>query len=627
MIGLLLSVVALGFPATALAEQTSVLVADDFFDDEILRVPVGTTVSWDHKGLLRHTITADDGSFHSGDLERGERFTRRFDKAGVFAYFCAYHGAPRGRGMHGLVLAGDAQIPPQAPLAEARPEGAVTLRVPQEFASIQSAVDAARPRDLILIHPGIYEEAVIVATPEIVVRGTDRSSVILDGGFTRPNGFLVSADGVAIENLTARRYLVNGFYWWHVDGYRGSYLTATNNGDYGLYAINSRHGLFDHVYAAGSPDSGIYIGGCQPCDAVIVDSLAEYNALGYSGTNAGGNLYIARSEWRNNFSGIVPNTLDSEKNAPQRGAVVAGNYVHDNGDPRAASKGPQYASFGGGILVAGGEDNLVVRNLVENNSSYGIAALPNLDLRFWMPVDNEIRENQVSNSGRSDLALGGPAGGGNCFSANDYATSLPPAIEGYYGCESILSRLGGGDIGVVAERLALFARGMSDRFPRGDWKTAPSPGAPAQPQMPEAVFAPAIPAVNEPSIRIDPNVIGLPLRSPAEGGDKEVLIMGTNAAPTPLVLALGLYAYALPLALYATWVSISVWDIARREDLGGGGRVWSAALVLILPVFGPAGYLLFAKSSIPRGLRTFLVLGGLALYVALAALSFLGLAA
>jgi hypothetical protein len=99
---------------------------------------------------------------------------------------------------------------------------------------------------------------------------------------------VIEADGVAVENLTARHFLLNGFYWSDVLGYRGSYLTASTNGDYGIYAFGSRSGRFDHSYASGSPDAGFYIGACNPCDAVITDVLAEHNALGYSGTNAGG---------------------------------------------------------------------------------------------------------------------------------------------------------------------------------------------------------------------------------------------------------------------------------------------------------------------------------------------------
>jgi hypothetical protein len=62
------------------------------------------------------------------------------------------------------------------PLADA-------LRVPDDYATIQEAVDAAQPGDLVLIGPGTYHEAVIVETDDIVIRGTDRNEpfTALDG--------------------------------------------------------------------------------------------------------------------------------------------------------------------------------------------------------------------------------------------------------------------------------------------------------------------------------------------------------------------------------------------------------------------------------------------------------------
>ena len=64
--------------------------------------------------------------------------------------------------------------------------------------------------------------------------------------------------------MTARNYTRNGFFWTGVDGYRGSYLTAYRNGDYGVYAFDSTKGQLDHIYASGSPDAGVYIGAVLP---------------------------------------------------------------------------------------------------------------------------------------------------------------------------------------------------------------------------------------------------------------------------------------------------------------------------------------------------------------------------
>ena len=166
----------------------------------------------------------------------------------------------------------------------------------------------------------------------------------------KSGGSAVHVQGVNntwVENMTGQNYLTgsaNAFYWTGVDGYWGNYLTAYNNGDYGLYAYDSTTratlpGTFAHDYASWNADSGIYIGGCRDCHAVIVDSKAEKNAIGYSGTNAGGELYLINSEWDHNASGIVPNTLTSEPDPPQTGVNIVGNYVHDNNDHDVPGRG------------------------------------------------------------------------------------------------------------------------------------------------------------------------------------------------------------------------------------------------------------------------------------------------
>jgi plastocyanin len=601
---------------------------DNVFSPRIVRIPVGGEIDWNNDGRSPHNVIADDGEFGSDLLEPGDGYSFTFETAGAFAYHCSLHGAP-GVGMFGVVLVGDASLPGAAsdvgPGREEPPSLPGDLvRVPQDEPTIQAAVDAAEPGGEVLIAPGIYHEAVVVTTPFLTIRGMDRNATVLDGDFELDNGIqVIEADGVAIENLTARHYVLNGFLWSSVFGYRGSYLTAYNDGDYGIFAYDSVYGQIDHSYASGHPDSGFYIGQCNPCHAVVTDVLAENNAIGFSGTNAGGDLLVVNSEWRQNMSGIVPNTLDSEELAPQSDAVIAGNYVHDNNNADAPAKELEYPSLGIGIIVNGGRDNLVTQNLVEDQAAYGIALLPSPDRNVWMTRDNEVRDNLVRRSGVADLVLAAPAAGGDCFAGNDFATSLPPAIEWRSGCDSWLRPLPGGSVGATVGPITRFLQASLGDIRTGDWRSQPEP--PPQENMPGAETAPPNPAIPETAV---PQLVqirdarDLTALAPSDVS-REVTVLGIPLATGFAGVLLGLYVYALPLILYSAWVSIALWDLARQEAVPNGVRVAWMAAVIAIPLLGPIGYYAFGRSPIQRSLRVMLVAGGVGIYVALAALGLL----
>ncbi len=591
---------------------------DNIFDPGVERIEPGATVTWHNDGHSTHAVAADDGSWDLGAVQPGDALQHTFDQPGVFTYYCRYHGTP-GAGMIGTIVVGDVALPGPTggvgPGREPEPsKAAPTIRVPQQAPSIQAAVDRAKPGGLVLISPGVYEESVVVTTPYLTIRGTDRNRVIVDGGFERAVGIhVIEADGVTIQNMTSRHHLLNGFQWTDVHGFWGSYLTAYDNGDYGVFAYGSDHGQFDHVYASGSPDSGIYIGQCDPCDAVVTDSLAEHNALGFSGTNASGSLAVVNSEWRLNMAGIVPNTLDSEELPPQRDALIAGNYVHDNNASSADTKDLEYPTFGNGIIVAGGRDNLVTGNLVERQQGYGIAVMPNLDRQVWVSAGNVVRDNVVRDSGRADLALGAPSGGGDCFEGNESSSSAPPAIELIRACDAPWTAMGGGDPAPTINLGLRYLDALDGAFPHGDWRTQPAP--PDQPGMERPAAAPPQPAFPETlprpyRIRALSEIVSSPRPEGAPVVRKDLTVFGIVLATSWWSLLIGLYAYVLPGFLYAAWVTIALWDLIRQESVPITFRARWMAIVILVPLLGPILYYVMGRSPIPRQLRTMLVAGG-----------------
>lgn len=280
------------------------------------------------------------------------------------------------------------------------------------YRSLAVGTSHAQNGDWVLVWPGYYREAVSITpraslTSGLHVRGMNRNGVVLDG--SKANGSGIHVQGVNntwVENMSAQHYKTgsaNGFYWTAVDGWWGRYLTAYDNGDYGVYAYDSTSSgrvpaAFAFVYGSWNADSGIYVGGCSDCHAVVTNSRAYKNALGYSGTNAGGDLYLLNSEWDHNATGILPNTLTSEPDPPQRGTTIIDNYVHDNNDKDVPGSGITAMSpVGVGIGLAGGSDNIVRHNLIANQKHDGVL----IQWLFTPPTNNQVRANIFRNVGRS----------------------------------------------------------------------------------------------------------------------------------------------------------------------------------------------------------------------------------
>lgn len=364
------------------------------------------------------------------------------------------------------------------PAGKPLPGSGAVRAVPSAYPTIQAAVDAAAEGDTILISPGTYHESVLVTTPGLRIRGTDRNAVVLDGRTELEVGFEVESDRVAVENMTVHSYKEHGVRWFEQTGYWGRYLTAYNNGLYGVFAFGSRCGQFDHSFTSGNADSGFYIGECYPCDAVIHDVRAFQNAIGYSGTNAGGNLLVRDSEWVENALGLVPNSLDGEERPPQRGATFKNNLIHDNNKIDAPGVGIAGQYFGGGIVIAGGTANSVAGNVITDHALAGIAITPLPDRNVWIATGNTIWGNQVSHDpvkypNAFDLAQGASSGFDNCWADNTFGNSGPDKIQDIWSC-ALPTTPPGGDPR-VEQSLVLGAAALNGRAP-GAWQTWPAPG-------------------------------------------------------------------------------------------------------------------------------------------------------
>jgi hypothetical protein len=324
-----------------------------------------------------------------------------------------------------------------------------------QYTTVQKAADAASPGDWILVAPGDYHEGahekgpttnqssrgdfggLLINTPNIHLRGMDRSTTVIDGTKTGSpecsatkqnqnfgankagrNGIVVyKADNVSIQNLTVCNFLAGkgssgNAIWWNggadsgkigLKGYSGSYLTATSTyfggestaATYGIFSSNSTTGTWNEVYASNFNDSGMYIGACQrSCTATVDNAWMEYDALGYSGTNSGGRLVVENSQFDQNEDGFDTNTqISGDPPAPQTGRckntkmspithtdscwVFMHNNVHNNNNPTVPAAGNASGGpTGTGMTVSGGHYDTVMDNTFATNGAWGTLFVP-----------------------------------------------------------------------------------------------------------------------------------------------------------------------------------------------------------------------------------------------------------
>ncbi|WP_229845802.1 right-handed parallel beta-helix repeat-containing protein [Streptomyces atratus] len=387
--------------------------------------------------------------------------------------------------------------------ADARHPAGSVLRVPQDFSSVQQAVDAAREGETVLIGPGVYRESVRVTKPRVVLRGADRNKVVFDGGVRLANGITVTGAGSVVENLTVHGYLANGVLFTGVTderlqqrgaggsaydpldttrfppvrGFRATRVTSYNNGLYGIYAFDARDGVIEDSYASGHADSGIYVGQCKPCNTVVRGNTVERNAVGIELTNASDDLSVLGNRVVRNRVGVTVNSNDLEALAPQRRALIAGNVVADNN----AADTPEQADggFGIGIGIGGGTGNRIQRNLVRGNRAAGVVVT---DPPGHPASGNRVEGNRATGNG-TDLVLAS-ADPGNCFADNRPATQSPDRLEGRAGC------------GTRGRGALPGGRTTPVQAPPGvPFNKVPAP--PAQPSMPDPT-APGRPATGLP---------------------------------------------------------------------------------------------------------------------------------
>lgn len=86
-------------PAQKISEQTDstrdVKIQNFAYNPEITTIKKGESVTWKNYDSAQHTATSQE--FDSLTISEGKTFTQRFDKEGIYEYYCSLHPNMKGR--------------------------------------------------------------------------------------------------------------------------------------------------------------------------------------------------------------------------------------------------------------------------------------------------------------------------------------------------------------------------------------------------------------------------------------------------------------------------------------------------------------------------------------------------
>jgi plastocyanin len=95
----------------------------DAFGENPRHVGQGTRVTWVNNDSMAHTATSMDGIWDSDAIQPGASFSRVFDEAGTFDYFCEIHPS-----MQGTLIVDPATSPSPSPSPAPSPSPSPVMR-------------------------------------------------------------------------------------------------------------------------------------------------------------------------------------------------------------------------------------------------------------------------------------------------------------------------------------------------------------------------------------------------------------------------------------------------------------------------------------------------------------------
>ncbi|WP_436772285.1 right-handed parallel beta-helix repeat-containing protein [Yinghuangia sp. YIM S09857] len=349
----------------------------------------------------------------------------------------------------------------------ARAEGRVHSVAPG--GSVQAAVDAAAPGDVVELAAGTYEGSVFIATDRVTLRGprgggaeivpvpgakaassgarpasSDAKTAAAVGARDGAAEACVQAghgicvfgtpehpvSGVRVESVTVSGFPGSGVMGKHADGLTVAAVTARHNGAHGIGQEFSAHGVFSGNVAEDNVQSGLFVGDeTSGPGSAVAGNRASGNRIGVH-LRRTTHIAVTANRLTANCAGVF---VVGDETRPVAGDLdIAGNTLAANN--RYCPGNDRIAHIqGSGIVLTGAQGVRVRANIITDNQgdspmSGGIAMVPSFTGEGTS--FQEITANTLLRNAPADIAERDPRGTGNRYAANSCATAQPTHICG-----------------------------------------------------------------------------------------------------------------------------------------------------------------------------------------------------
>ncbi|MFN0111289.1 MAG: parallel beta-helix domain-containing protein [Blastocatellia bacterium] len=289
--------------------------------------------------------------------------------------------------------------------------------------SIQSALDRTIAGDTIEIHPGTYNETLLIDVDGITIRGLIENGqrATLDGQNKLTDAVITSSHRFTIEGLMVKDYVNNGITVHGGTDVTFRDLVIENTGLYGVYPVESKGVLVENCKLTKISDAAIYVG--QSRDIIVRNNECYENVAGIEIENSVNSL-VENNYLHDNTAGMLVFLLPNNPSKVATDHKVRNNRIINNNHANFGDKNAIVGKLipGTGLLIMAADRTEVTANEMRGNDSFGLAIV-GLAVAFpkgrtfdvgSIPESNRIHGNTFADNGRNPGGLIKEVGAKNC---------------------------------------------------------------------------------------------------------------------------------------------------------------------------------------------------------------------